>query len=148
MSFTELSNLFAGTVSVQDVLLFRNSKEVATPHFYICIRKTNNDVLFLVMSTTQQERLLRYIARNKIDISTIVAIKSKDEDANSPMRKTCWINCNDVYQYTVDEISDLYKSGNIQAIGKLPHQYYQLIVNGICLSPMVDEEIKELLNGG
>jgi hypothetical protein len=145
MAFANLSLLFAEAVTDKDVLLFRNSKEVEAPHFYICIRKTDNDVLFMVMSTTQRDRLFRHLANNGLDAHTVVTIQPFDEHPDSPMNKRCWINCNDVYSYTVDEIALLHKNRNITAIGKLPQEYFEQIVNGICLSPLVTEEIKEEL---
>ena len=102
MLFSEFSRFFANAVTDRDVLLFRKSNEVDSPHLYICIKKTATDVLLLVMSTTQEARLKRHAANRGLNESTIVHIRPKSEDPSSPMSAPSWINCNDVYQYTVE----------------------------------------------
>ena len=136
---------FAEFIADKEVLLFQYSNEVNTPHLYICVKKAPGNVVVMVISTTNHARVQRFVANNGLHPDTIVAIAPNSIENDSPLKQPSWINCNDVYQYTVDEINHFHKDGAICPIqAPLPDRYYQQIVNGICLSDNVDEEIKEL----
>jgi hypothetical protein len=136
---------FAEFIADKEVLLFQYSNEVQTPHLYICVKKAPENVLMMVLSTTNHARLQRFVANNGLHPDTIVPIQPNYIENDSPLRKPSWINCNDVYLYTIEEINQFHRGGAITPIqDPLPERYYEQIVNGICLSDNIDEEIKDL----
>jgi len=140
------ANFFVNSIEEKEVILFRASKETVDPHFYICIKKTKEDVLMLALSTTQKERILKFVSINNCHPDTIVEIKPNSEDSDSVFNKHCYVNCNDVYPYTSEELKTMHDKGLLKPIGILHQKYYEAIVNGICLSQLVDNDFQDLLN--
>lgn len=60
-------------------------------------------------------------------------------------KKDTYVNCNEYFPYTVDELWDLYCEGVLTIKGKLPDYSLQQLIIGFLDSEMIEDEIKGTL---
>ena len=134
--------LFLQGIEEKKVYYFTSNKiSTDNPHYYVCIKR-NNDVLILTLCTSQIEKKQRYIELRKLPYETLVFIKNgKTKIFN---KDTC-INCNEIHQLTIDEFVNKYKKDEIESSGFIDDNYYDQIIVGIHKSPIIEEEIKDLI---
>jgi len=141
------SSFFASGVCEKDILYFSSNYLSSTePHYFICLKKTANDLLIFCVTSTQKEKILTRIQSSGLPAETVVHIKSIDTDTQSIFPKDCYVNCNNKFEFTVEQLQRKFESGEIIIKGQLPQRYYEEIVNGLCLSPTIENSVKKLFN--
>jgi hypothetical protein len=143
MSITVPVELFKSTVQEKKVYFFSSTKlNTEKPHYFICIKRNNEDLLILSCCTSQQETVQKYIETRNLPHETMVWIKP---EATNPFLKNTFINCNNTFIYTLDDFESMYTTGKIKYSGEISLNHYSQIVTGIHKSPLIDEETKEMI---
>lgn len=113
------------------------------PHHYVCIKKTDNDILLMTVCTSQYDTVKRFVETKKLPYETLVWITSND--TTNPFTKDTYVNCNKTFTFTMDEFKTMYEKDSVNYSGQIADVHYIQIVCGIIASPMIDDETKELL---
>lgn len=111
------------------------------PHYFICIKRNDNDILFLTCCTSKFDTVRKFIETRNLPNESLVFISPKNE--NNPFDVDTYINCNYVYTYTVEDFENMYELNSINYTGELTDGQYQQILTGIHSSPLVEVETKE-----
>lgn len=137
--------LFVSSVQDRNIYYFSSDQIKSTePHYFICIHRTPDDVLLLSCCTSQFEKRKNFIELQGLPNETLVWIRPKDGDYN-PFTKDTYVDCNNVYEYTLEEFAEMHKNGTISYTGELDQKYYSQIIIGIHKSPLVEEIKKEFI---
>ncbi len=102
-------------------------------------------IINLSCCTSQFDTVKRLIERNRFPRETLVYI-SKDDPEN-PFRKDTYINCNEYFQYSLEEFWGLYFNNKLKIIGSLPLDSFEQILIGFVKSEVIEQEYKEALPG-
>lgn len=138
------SSLFISAVQEKKVFYFSSSRINSTePHFFVCIKRTNDELLIFSCCTSKFENKRRYIESRNLPRETLVYIKPK-EDGNPFVRDT-YVNCNECHIYTVQEFEQKYNSNQVEYSGEISDVYYEQIIIGIQKSPLISQETKNLI---
>lgn len=142
------SFLFSQNLKIRHIYFFRSVPpgNGVAKHMHICITRRDGKKLFFVVCTTQYNTIINFINKRGFDNSTAVGI-ARDAFNNFDEEYT-YINCNNVFECTEIEFNDAYDKGEIDYIGEVSESAYSQIIHGICNSPMVEGEIKDLLKEG
>lgn len=135
---------FIDSISNRKVYYF-SSNQISSkvPHYFICIRRTEDDLLFMSCCTSQFDTVRKFVESRSLPFETLVHISPKDE--NNPFDKDTYINCNDLQTYTVEEFREMYDSNDVDFSGVISENHYEQILTGIHLSPVIEDDIKELI---
>lgn len=87
--------------------------------------------------------MIRLLEKNNLPNETIVWVSPADEE--NPFTKNTYVNCNEYFTYTIDEFKNLYESDKVKFTGEISEIHYEQILIGIQMSPLIDDETKELL---
>ena len=112
------------------------------PHYFICMKRTANDILILTVGTKQFDTIRRYIENRSLPMTTLVSIPDKLDDFESPFKKETHVNCNNYFDYTVDEFKIMFDNNDIKEKGTLPDEYYEKILIGMHDSTVITPEKK------
>ncbi len=135
--------LFIASLGEQKVYYFSSTRlNTEIPHYFICLKRTNNDILIMSCCTSQFETVRRFIQTRNLPYETLVCIKPAD---SNPFTKETYIDCNNVHTFTIEEFIDMYGSDSVTYSGEISDNYYSQILTGIHKSPLIDLEIKEQL---
>ena len=138
-------NYFTDNIQERKVYYFSSTYlNTNTPHYFICIKKTDDEVIILSCCTSQFETVKRFVETRSLPYETLVYISSNDS-INEVFDKDTYVNCNEYYQYTVDDFRKKYEEGLIVFSGEISESHYEQILTGFHTSPMISPEIKELL---
>lgn len=136
-------NFFKENLSPGKIYFFKNNQiNSEIPHFHILIAIPNNDLLILTCCTSQFEKRARFIELAKLPTQTLVWLKP---DNNNPFTKDTYVDCNYSFKYSKDNFVDMYIKGNLEYKGIIPDGKLQEIIDGVKTSPLITEEIKEML---
>jgi hypothetical protein len=113
------------------------------PHYFICIKRTEDEVLILTCCTSQRDTIQKFIEKKNLPFETMVWISPSDRE--NPFYTDTYVNCNSTFTYTVDEFRSMYDSDKIDFSGEISLNYYSQIITGIHKSPLVEAETKELI---
>lgn len=137
-------NDFRESIGPQKIYFFSSRKISSdSPHYFICLKRTDNDVLILSCCTSQFETNLRIIRRNAWQEETLVWIKPGEGE--NPFTVDTYVNCNDTFLYTVDEFIAMYEAERLDYVGEVSDNHYRQILYGIQKSKKVEQEIKDML---
>jgi len=137
-------NLFLQGIQEKKVYYFSNKNiNTYTPHYYICLKRTDDDLLILSCCTSQFETVKRFIELSDLPFETLVWIKPKDGE--NPFIKDRYVNCNQYFSYSIDQFKQMYEQDNISFSGEISDVHFEQIIIGIKISPLIDEDIKDLL---
>jgi hypothetical protein len=127
----------------KDVIIFTNpSFSSPDPHLYICVGRQNNHYQFVLASTRQAEVARRVAVRGQHQL-TIVQI---DPAPACPLHQQSWIDCNNIYNYTHAELKALVGDTLQRVQNRMPDNYHEAIVNGICISEITEQTFIDYLN--
>lgn len=140
-----LDNAKLNSIKEKEVFLFSSDKiKSQDPHNFICIKCTDK-TFFFACCTSQFETVKSIIEKRKLSEKTLVYIPGKDKYPQSLFKKDTFINCNQPFPHTHEEILKAIKSGLFKFVGVLPDEYYLQILIGLHESDMVDDCVKEIL---
>lgn len=111
------------------------------PHYFVCVAILPDNTI-LSCCTSRFDTVRKLIERNRFPYSTLVSISGEDDN---PFKKDTYINCNEYFPYTVDELWNLYQDRLLSIKGNLPIHSFQQLIIGFLDSQMIEEEIKEVL---
>lgn len=145
MSIQVPTNLFANSIEEKKVYYFSSNRlDTEVPHYFICIKRTANDILIMSVCTSQRKTVQGYIERTNLPYETMVWIPPNSDD--SPFTEDTYINCNSPFNnFTVDELRTKYEANEVEYKGEISEVYYEQILIGLHASPVVDEDTKELI---
>lgn len=112
------------------------------PHYFICIKKTDGGLLLLTCCTSQRGTIDGLVKTRKLPLETIVYINHLEDN---PFTKATYVNCNDVFPYTVAEFESKYLAGGLKFKGEISDHHYEQILNGIHASKLVNRETKDMI---
>jgi hypothetical protein len=138
------SPLFSQHLEKRHIYLFRAEPpgETIPNHLHVCINRSDGEKLYFVCCTTKWNTIINFLNKTGFDYSTAVGIA---KDSQNNFDEDTYINCNNVFKCNENEFNRAYTSGKISYIGELGESDYLQVVQGICNSPLVEEEIKDLL---
>lgn len=114
------------------------------PHYFVCIFVDAMRVAHMSCCTSQFETVRRLIERNRYPETTLVYISEQDSD--NPFSKPTYINCNEYFQFSIDELWDWYQHRDLTVKEQLlPMHSFEQIILGFHASNVIEEEIKEQL---
>jgi hypothetical protein len=144
MNLKALKSLFSQTITERDVYYFSTEKiNTDDPHYFICIKKSDTDVLIFSCGTTQWEKRLNYIQKKGLSTNTLVYIDPAK--AGADFKKETYIDCNKYIPFTVDEFDKHCRDKGIEYKGVLDEDYYEQILIGLHSSTEIEDAIKEIL---
>lgn len=137
-------DLFVSAIEEKKIYYFSSTKiNTNEPHYFICIKKTDNDVLIMSCCTSKFETVRKFVESRCLPFETLVWITPSD--LNNPFTMDTYVNCNDTIPFTIEEFRIMYDSDSITSSGEISLNHYSQILTGIHKSPMIDDEIKELI---
>lgn len=138
------TEMFLSAIDERKVYYFSTTKISSTePHHFICIKRTDNDVLIMSCCTSQFDTVKKFVETRSLPTETLVWISPTD--AVNPFSKDTYVNCNSSFTYTVDEFRTMYSSDSVSYSGEISEDHYLQILIGIHKSPLIDKETKELI---
>jgi hypothetical protein len=136
--------LFLQAVQEKKVYYFTSAKiDSNVPHYFICIKRTDDCVLIFACCTSQFESRKKFIESRELPFETLVYIRP-GEDGN-PFTKATYVDCNNCHIYTFEEFKRMYNSAAVRYSGEISQIYYEQIIIGLHASPLIAEDIKEIL---
>ncbi len=136
-------NLFLSGIMPYKVYYFASAKlSTDIPHYFICLHRTENEVLILACCTSQVAKRQRFIALKDLPTTTLVWIKPTEENG---LQKDSYVDCNGIFEYSVSDFKSLYEHDKIEYMGEISEEDFEEIIIGITDSPLIHENIKELL---
>ncbi len=116
-----------------------------SPHHFICIKRTDDDILVMSCCTSQFSTVKNFVESRKLPNETLVWIAPDKNDHNNPFTKDTYVNCNDSFTFTVDEFRERYSNDSVNLSGELSDLHYEQVLIGLHKSPMIDQETKDLI---
>lgn len=137
-------NLFLSGVMPNKIYYFSSSQLINTPipHYFVCLKRTENEVLILACFTSQVAKRQRFIEITNLPKTTLVWVTPSLENG---LEKDSYIDCNNVFEYTMVDFRNLYEQDKIAYVGEISDENFEEILIGINDSPLIEENIKELL---
>jgi hypothetical protein len=137
-------DIFINSISERKIYYFSTTKiRSSEPHYFICIKRTDNDILIMSCCTTKFDTIANFITSRNLPNVTLVYIPAKNQ--KSPFPKDTYINCNEPLTFTIEEFKNLFNSKAIKFSGELSESFYEQILTGIHASTMIDAETKEVI---
>lgn len=138
------ASLFIKGISVKEVFFFSTNKiKTLDPHYFICIKKDDSEVLLFSCCTTKGSKREDYIQKMGITLETLVYIRP-GQDGN-PFKYDTYVDCNKAIPFTIEEFEAMHKSGKIEYKGEINTDYYLQIILGLLKSPQIEQVIKDSL---
>lgn len=135
--------LLASTVNVREVFFF-GIPEVAggIKHYFVCIKKSESEILVFTCCTTQFEKREKYILENGLSGDTLVEILPSNENG---LKKRSLVDCNKFFPMTTDDFKKKVDDGTAQYKGEVTSDLYDLILTGIHASDEISPEQKAMI---
>lgn len=140
------TDIFLSAIEEKKVYYFSSTQiNTPEPHYFICLKRTDNDVLIMSCCTSQFDTVRRFVESRSLPNETLVWISPGDQTDENPFVKDTYVNCNSSYTYTIDEFRSMYNSDSVTFSGEISDEHYEQIVIGIHKSPLIDTETKEVI---
>lgn len=138
-------DLFVASIESRKIYLFSSEKiNDPTSHYFVCIKRTNQDLIILSCCTSQYEKRKQFLDLQQLPYDTLVWISPKDDE--NPFSKDTFVDCNSLTTHTVKEFSEMYEAHKIDLKGELDENHFHQIINGLNVSPLIDEETKLIIS--
>jgi hypothetical protein len=113
------------------------------PHYFVLVMNQTPDIYYFSCVTSQLATMQRLVELKRYPHESIVFFSGADPE--NPFTKDCFVNCNEVFPYGVEELWYLYDEGELTIKGDIPPDSYHQVVIGFHSSPLIELELKELL---
>ncbi|MGZ5491850.1 MAG: hypothetical protein ACXWE6_14090 [Nitrososphaeraceae archaeon] len=138
------THLFVDGISERKVYYFSSTHlNNEVPHYFICIKRTDDNYLILTCCTSQFESRRRHIELQGLPYTTLVYITPNDSE--NPFDRDTYVDCNKAFTYSLSEFIEMYESDRVSYSGEVSEVHYEQILIGLHDSPEVEEELKDLL---
>lgn len=135
--------LFEKTIRPRVIYKFKNDEfDDLTGHFHICINLDEQEILTLVICTSQFEKLQRHFKNRNLPPETLVWIRP---DGDLPFKKDTYVDCNKYFIRSRNWIIDKYEKYELEGSWEIHESAYQQIVLGMIDSPIIENVIKNKL---
>jgi hypothetical protein len=135
---------FLAGIAERKLYYFSNKKlNTEIEHHYICIKKTDNDVLILSCCTSQFDTIRNFVESRNLPNSTLVWISPVDGD--NMLTKDTYVDCNNVHLSSIEEFKTMYDADSITFTGEISESHYVQILIGLHDSPLIDNATKKLI---
>ena len=135
--------LFINGIDEKKVYYFSSTQlDTSIPLYFICIIKAENDKLILVCCTSDREGKRKKLAEKRGWYSTLVYVVP---NADNGLTKDTFVDCNNVFTYSIDDFANMYNDNLLEFKGEISDIPYEQIMNGMLDSPLIEEDIKELI---
>lgn len=137
-------SLFTHGIRTKEVFYFSTDKiSTNVPHYFICIKKDETEILLFSCCTTKGAKREEYIQRRGFSLKTLVRINA-GADGN-PFLEETFIDCNNPIPFTVREFEEMYNSNKIEYKGEIGDDHYLQIILGLLESTEVEQIVKDTL---
>jgi hypothetical protein len=140
--------LFNLTIRAKKIFCFSSEERIKTavPHYFVCLERTADEVLLMVVCTSKIEKQIKFIENLGFPYETLVFIKGNDIDDKTLLDKETCINCNTVFSVPISELEVKYYSGEtMQDKGLITDGLYNELLIGVQKSRRIERDIKKLL---
>lgn len=136
-------SLLENTIEENKIYFFTDkSKFGVKGHLHVCLRK-GDEILLFSTCTSQMDTVYKLARYRGFDLNTFPCIKKND--TNLFDMDYTYINCNQVWTYTIDDfVSELRNGRIIPTEGFLSDAEMQTIASGVQKSQLVPLNIKKL----
>jgi hypothetical protein len=133
--------LLSSTVNIKEVFFF-GIPQVAnsSPHFFVCIKKSENEILIFTCCTTQFQKREQYVMNAGLSGDTLVEIEPTSQNG---LKKRTLVDCNKYFPITVEDFKKLVDTKKAEYRGEVSGEIYNKILTGIHASDEISEEQKE-----
>jgi hypothetical protein len=136
-------SLFLLSIRPKAIFKFKNDEfDDKTGHYHICIEINADEILTLVLCTSQFESLKKQVKLRNLPYETLVPIKANSE---LPFTKETYVDCNKYFSKSKTHIADLYQKGELEGVWELHDDAYQQIIEGMIESPIIENVLKKRL---
>lgn len=136
-------SLFVEGISPGKVYYFSSEKlTTSVPHFFICVSRTENNLLILVCCTSQFEKRKKFIESRNLPYSTLVWIKPNEDNG---LNIDSYVDCNSYYDYMVNDFAKLYENDLLEYKGEISESHLEQIRIGLQDSPIIEEFVKDII---
>lgn len=126
--------------AIKDGTVFKfSTTSLPEPHYYIVISNIDNKIIALCCCTSQYDTIQKYLIKNNYSEKILVDI---DYNNYNFLKKPTFINCN---IKTVIEYNEFIKNHLKDKKGEINQEDYKKIIEGILISPDIEEEFKDIL---
>jgi len=140
------TDLFLTSIDDKKVYYFSTNKySIENPHYFICIKRSPDDILIMSCCTSQFDTVKKFIETRSLPPESLVWISPDSTSSDNPFNKDTYVNCNNCFTYTIDEFRTMYDNDSITLSGKISDNHYEQILIGIQKSPLVDNETKAII---
>lgn len=119
-----------------------NTLNVDIEHYFICVCKDYNESIVFTCCTSKHENRIQNAKRNNWSEETLVFIKP---NSTNGLEVESLIDCNYPHIISINTIKEKYQDGLLKFKGEIDESAYYQIVNGLNISTLVDEILKESL---
>ncbi len=135
-------NIFIDGIQNGKVYYFSSTKiNTEIPHYFICTKKTTQDLLILVCCTSDKNDKNKKLAELRGLHNTLVWINPTEENG---FTKDTFVNCNTIFKYSVEDFKDMYEQNLLEYKGEIEENHLEQTIIGLLASPQIEEEIKQL----
>jgi hypothetical protein len=120
------------------IILFQNPKLKYTNkrHFHIIAGINKQKQTLMLVTTSQEEKVIKRIEKLKLPTTSLVFIKP---DTRNNLTKNSFVDCNNGYfEFSYDELKKIYFENEIKFIGEISEQHFEQIIIGLNDSPLVE----------
>jgi hypothetical protein len=136
-------SLFVHAIRPRAIFKFKSDEfDDKTGHYHICIDFDADEILTLVLCTSQFESLKKQIEIRKLPSETLVWVKSNPD---LPFTKETYVDCNKYFSKSKTHIADLYQKGELEGGWQIHDDAYQQIIEGMIESPIIENVLKKRL---
>lgn len=135
---------YGATVAEGKMYFFKSDCPVGVnDHIHVCIKRDESVFLFAVGSS-QVEKALRRAAVLGYDVNTYPVFTSNS--VNQLKKAQTYIDCNRPIEISHEDFGNLIKADKVYELsGHFDADSLALIINGVKLSKLVEQRIKDLL---
>ncbi|NUO00611.1 MAG: hypothetical protein HUU01_08345 [Saprospiraceae bacterium] len=137
------TQIFLDGIQPKKVYYFGSTKlNTGVPHYFICVSRLDGGMLILVCCTSQFEKRKNYIEKANLPFSTLVWI---NPDTENGLEIDSYVDCNSYFDYSIEEFKNFYENDKLEFKGEISDTHFEQILIGLKASPIVEENIKEIL---
>lgn len=134
--------LQASQVMPGHVFYYSSPEDIVTKikHYFVCVSRTGDEVIFMVCCTTQFDTVRNNIERHGFDFETMARIQPTPKNG---LTKETFINCNNIYEKDITWLLNKIGSEEMEYKGVLESEYYEQVLRGIVKSDLAEQELIE-----
>jgi len=135
---------FGVTLKTGTVYYFQSEKLIGTdtPHYFVVLSKNPTEMIILVCATTQIVKRKKFIRISNLPSKTLVTITPAD---CSIFSKDTLFDCNSIVEHSKSSLLEKYGTKKLRMKGEIPSSILSQLIKGVKISPLVPEEIKDLI---